>query len=116
MVDTKLIFPEQVTPSAPLQNLDKSRLESISEEKKKQIAKDFESLLINKLLDEMKNSIGDWGFESDGASRQIQGIFWLYLAQDISDNGGLGLWKEIYKTMNGFNNENATGKFLDGQL
>ena len=116
MVDTKMIFSEQVTPSSPLQNLDKSRLESVSEEKKKQIAKDFESLLINKLLDEMKNSIGDWGFERDGASRQIQGIFWMYLAQDISDNGGIGLWKEIYKTMNDFSTEDATGKFLDGQL
>lgn len=116
MVDSKLIFSEQVTPSVPLQNLDKSRIESVSEEKKKQIAKDFESLLINKLLDEMKNSIGDWGFERDGASKQIQGIFWMYLSQDISDNGGIGLWKEIYKTMNDFNTEDATGKSLDGQL
>jgi len=116
MIDTKLIFPEHVTSSSPLQNVDKTRLESANEEKKKQIAKDFESLLINKLLDEMKNSIGDWGFERDGASKQIQGIFWMYLAQDISDNGGIGLWKDIYKTMNDFNNEDATGKSLDGQL
>ena len=116
MVNAKLIFPEQVTPSSPLQNLDKSRLESASEEKKKKIAKDFESLLINKLLDEMKNSIGDWGFEKDGASSQIQGIFWMYLAQDVSDNGGIGLWKEIYKTMKDFNGEDSTGNFLDGQL
>jgi len=115
MIDSKLIFSEQVTPSAPLQNLDKSRLESI-EEKKKQIAKDFESLLINKLLDEMKNSIGDWGLEKDGASKQIQGIFWMYLSQDISDNGGMGLWKEIYQTMNDFNDEDVTGKSLDGKL
>ena len=116
MVDTKLIFSEQVTPSAPLQNIEKSRLESKTEEKKKQIAKDFESLLINKLLDEMKNSIGEWGFEKDGASSQIQGIFWMYLSQDISENGGIGLWKEIYKTMGDINSEDTTGKSLDGQL
>jgi Rod binding domain-containing protein len=116
MVDTKLIFPEHVTSLSPLQNLDKSKIESTDEEKKKQIAKDFESLLINKLLDEMKNSIGEWGFERDGASSQIQGIFWMYLSQDISDNGGIGLWKEIYKTMGDFNSEDSTGKSLDGQL
>jgi hypothetical protein len=27
----------------------------------------------------------------------MQGIFWLQLAQDIADKGGLGLWKNIYE-------------------
>jgi Rod binding domain-containing protein len=88
-----------------LEYLDKSRLNSISEEKKKQAAKDFESVLLNKLLDEMKDSIVDWGSEKDGASEQIQGIFWLYLARDIANNGGLGLWKDIYQFL--INGEHA---------
>jgi len=72
---------------------------------REQIAKDFESVLLNKLLSEMKNTIGDWGFDDDGASKgtplcgnpEVQGIFWLYLAQDIANQGGLGLWKDIYE-------------------
>jgi len=77
------------------------------EEKKKQIAKDFESILINKLLDQVKNTIGQWDFGSseiefldqDGLSQQMQGIFWLYLAQDIANKGGFGLWKDLYEFM-----------------
>jgi Rod binding domain-containing protein len=95
MDSSKLILTEAVSPPTPLEHLD--RIDGASEEKKKQIAKDFESVLINKLLDEMKNSIGEWGFDKDGVSKQVQGIFWLYLARDIADNGGFGLWKDIYR-------------------
>lgn len=63
---------------------------------REEVAKDFESLFVNKLLDEMKNTIGEWGLETDEISKQVQGIFWLYLAQDIANKGGLGLWKDIY--------------------
>jgi len=81
-------------------------------QKKEQAAKDFESVLLGKLLDEMKNSIGDWGFEEDGTSKQIEGIFWLYLARHLADNGGLGLWKDIYQTLNNPNQTNKTTKSL----
>jgi len=97
MDSTKLILTEPVSPPTMLEHLDKSGLKSIPEEKKKQVAKDFESVLLNKLLDEMKNSIVDWGLEKDAASKQTQGIFWLYLGRDIANNGGLGLWKDIYQ-------------------
>jgi Rod binding domain-containing protein len=116
MDNTALIFNEGISPLAPGKQLEKLDQAGMSEEKKKQIAKDFESLLINKLLDEMKNTVGDWGFEKDGASMQVQGIFWLYLARDIANNGGIGLWKDIYKSMT--NNEpvnsavKSTDKFL----
>jgi Rod binding domain-containing protein len=71
-------------------------VDKFSEEKKRQVAKNFESVLINKLFDQVQNTIGDWDFD-DGASKQIHGLFWLYLAQDIADKGGFGLWKDIYK-------------------
>jgi len=70
-----------------------SRIEN--RESREQIAKDFESVLLAKLVDEMKDTIGDWGFEKDGVCQQVQGIFWLYLARDIANQGGLGLWKDI---------------------
>jgi Rod binding domain-containing protein len=116
MDSTKLTITDHVFPTAPLKKIDKLNLDGISEEKKKQIAKDFESLLINKLLDEMKNTIGDWGFDKDGASKQIQGIFWLYLARDVANNGGLGLWKDIYQTMIETGRVNPAGKSMDRHL
>ena len=116
MDSVKLILTEPVSPPAMLEQLDKSMLNSISEEKKKQAAKDFESVLLNKLLDEMKKSIVDWGSEKDGASKQIQGIFWLYLARDIADNGGLGLWKDIYQSLTNAEHANAAQKSDFGEL
>ena len=110
MDSVKLLLTEPVSPPALLEQLDKSMLSSISEEKKKQAAKDFESVLLNKLLDEMKNSIVDWGSEKDGTSKQIQGIFWLYLARDIANNGGLGLWKDIYQSLTNAEHANAAQK------
>jgi len=110
MDSVKLILTEPVSPPTLLEQLDKSMLNSISEEKKKQAAKDFESVLLTKLLDEMKKSIVDWGSEKDGASEQIHGIFWLYLARDIANNGGLGLWKDIYQYLTNAEHANTAQK------
>jgi Rod binding domain-containing protein len=70
-----------------------------SDEQKKQIAKDFESVLLTKLFDQVQESIGRWDLEEDGAGPQVQGLFWFYLAQDVADKGGFGLWKEIYQQL-----------------
>lgn len=110
------IFNDNASSLVPLNQLDKANQEGMSEQEKEKIAKDFESLLINKLLDEMKSTIGEWGFEKDGASTQIQGIFWMYLARDVADNGGLGLWKEIYKTMSDNNPADSAGNSVDKNL
>jgi Rod binding domain-containing protein len=92
-----LILSEPVSVPALFENLNKTG--GISEQKKVQAAKDFESILLGKLLDEMKKSIGDWGFEESAASEQINGIFWLCLSRHLADNGGLGLWKDIYRSV-----------------
>ena len=108
MDGSELILTEAVLPPTLLEHLSGrpgleriAELESdevggFSDEQKEQIAKDFESVLIGKLLDEMKDTIGEWGFEKDGASRQVQGMFWLYLSQELANSGGFGLWKDIY--------------------
>ena len=90
-----------------------SELKDLSDDRKVQVAKNFESLFIGKLLEEMKKTIGDWGFEKDGASKQIQGIFWLYLARDVADKGGLGLWKQIHQSMTEPEQANVPGESLD---
>ena len=64
----------------------------------------------------MKNTVGNWDSEEDGASEQIQGIFWLHLARDVADNGGVGLWEDIYKFIKDSDQTNITGKPLDGNI
>ena len=116
MDSVKLILTEPVSPPSLLEQLDKSRLNSLSEKKKEQVAKDFESVLLTKLLDEMKKSIVDWGSEKDGASKQVEGIFWLYLGRDIANNGGLGLWKDIYKYLSNAEQTNIVQQSVDDQV
>lgn len=101
-----------ILPQTPLDA--GTKIEDASQAKKIQFAKDFESVFIEKLLDEMKNTIGDWGFEQDGASQQIQGLFWMNLARDVSNNGGMGMWKEIYQSINKAEPEST--KLLDNAI
>jgi Rod binding domain-containing protein len=97
MDSANLILTGPISLPTPLRNLNK--VDGNPEQKKEQVAKDFESILLSKLLDEMKSSIGDWGFEKSPASEQIQGIFWLYLGRHLANNGGLGMWKDIHETL-----------------
>jgi len=128
MDETKLILTQPVLPPVPLghfsetlackevTNRHQDKIDSVPEEKRKQAAKDFESILLGQLLDEMKNTIGHPGFDEDGAGEQIQGIFWLYLARDMANNGGIGLWKDIYRFVTAADQTNATTNSVDGQI
>jgi len=113
MDSAKLILSEAFSTPIPSEKINKA---DDSEAKKIQFAKDFESVFISKLLDEMKNSIGDWGSEKDAASEQIDGMFWLFLARDLGNNGGLGMWKDIYKSLGESGKENKATKLLDENL
>ncbi|MHC4572542.1 MAG: hypothetical protein ACYS76_00170 [Planctomycetota bacterium] len=110
MGDTKLIFTGAPSPPALLEHLGQAALrehakletgkfDGSSEAQKRRAAKDFESVLLSRLFDEMRNTVGDWGFEKDGVSEQVQGIFWLYLARHVADEGGFGLWKDVYQAL-----------------
>ena len=61
------------------------------------VAKDFESVLLHKLMDQMQRTIPESGLLSSGITKQAQGLFWHYLAQEIGSSGGLGLWQDIYR-------------------
>jgi Rod binding domain-containing protein len=68
------------------------------EEKKKKVAQDFESIFIHQLLETMKATIPEEESE-DVAAGQVKSMYWSFMADAISDQGGLGLWKDIYKSM-----------------
>ena len=114
METSNVKFPENINQLLPLEKAEKAKPESASEKEK--VAKDFESLVLNQLFDQMKSTVGNWGFEKDSTTNQVEGIFWYYLAQDVADNGGLGLWKDIYKTLPDTEQENSTGQLLNGNL
>lgn len=122
MDSAKLILTGEVSPPLPLARLNENPLsgkitewepantEGGSKGAKAQAAKAFEAVFINKLLDAMSNTIGEWGLERDGVSRQIHGMFSLYLAQHIADNGGFGLWREIYHSLTDSGGSKATAE------
>ena len=62
-------------------------------------AKDFESILLHKVFEEMQHTVPKSGLLDDSATEQVQGIFWMNLAQDVAAKGGVGLWKQVYRQM-----------------
>jgi len=79
-------------------------------------AKDFESVLLSKVFDEMKNTIGKWTEEEDVAADQVKGLFWLFLARDVGDKGGLGLWKDLSRFFTDMQKPNSPQQSLDENL
>ena len=92
---------ESVRPAVP--RFDASV--DVDEEKKKKVAQDFESIFIHQLMETMKATIPDEESE-DAAAGQVKSMYWSFMAQAVSDQGGLGLWKDIYKSMS--NNSDAS--------
>lgn len=64
-----------------------------------QVAKDFESLLLSKVVEEMARTVEDSGLDEDGAAQQVHDLFYSSLSQDLAAKGGLGLWKQIARQL-----------------
>ena len=64
-------------------------------------AKDFESVLLHQLMEEMSRTIPESGLVNSGVSKQIQSLFWSFLSEEVADNGGLGLWRDIQRYCTG---------------
>jgi Rod binding domain-containing protein len=99
-----------LTEATPMPALleDGKRIASASADKQIKAVKDFESVFITKLLDAMESTIGDWGLEKDATSKQVRGIFSMFLGRHLGQSGGFGLWKDIYKSLNNTDNTNKT--------
>ncbi len=87
------------------------------DEQEKQIGKDFESVLLTKVFEQVQASIDDSGFDDeDGGAQQVRGLFWLYLARDVADKGGFGLWKDIYQHIKQMEGAGASTGLIDEEL
>jgi len=80
----------------------------VADERRKKVARDFESVFIHEILKRMEDTIPASDME-DQSSKQIKSMYWSYMAQAIADRGGFGLWKNIYEAMG------ATGSEAAGQ-
>lgn len=63
----------------------------------KKVAQDFEALLIEKLMQEMQNTIPDFGMFSSAGMKQIKSMFWSFLSEQVAQNGGMGLGDDLYR-------------------
>ncbi|MHC4551151.1 MAG: hypothetical protein ACYSUT_00070 [Planctomycetota bacterium] len=108
LTDSYSVLTSAIEKNAPAKTTEQKQ--------KEKFAKDFESVIIGKLLDEMKNTIGQWGFEQDGAAEQVQGLFWMNLSQDLGQKGGMGLWKDIYNSLENPADQQAANETIDESL
>jgi Rod binding domain-containing protein len=74
--------------------------ENQSQETLKKVARDFETVFLHQMLNVMKDSVPDEESE-DSTGEQIQGMYWSFMAQAIGEEGGVGLWKDIYSAIAG---------------
>lgn len=59
----------------------------------------FESILLVRLFEEMKRTIPEGGLLDDPMCKQMNDLFWYYLADDLAAKGGLGISDELYREM-----------------
>ena len=76
----------------------------MEDEKRKKVARDFESVFIHQILDKMKDTIPESDLE-DSSSKQIKSMYWSFMSDALADQGGFGLWEKIYATMPGAKNQ-----------
>lgn len=75
-------------------------------------AKEFEGILLQQVFKQMKEATESLEVhdEEDGEDahfgEQIQSMFWMFLGEQISREGGVGLWKEM---VNQWTRENSSG-------
>ena len=89
------------------------RVAEMDDLKKRELAKDFEALLVTQLFKEVKASVDASSFDEDPGSDQIHGMFWSFLAEDVADKGGFGLWQEFYEQLKDMEGGSRAGELMD---
>lgn len=65
-------------------------------------ARKFETLLLHKLVDTMRQTIPDEGLLSSPTGKQLEGLFWHHLADMIGEQGGMGLHSQLQRQIDTF--------------
>lgn len=97
-ISTRLILPGG-DPAAGAAALRRAARAGAGADEAARAAKDFEAILIHRLMEEMRRTIPQSGLLDSGTTDQMEGLFWFHLAQEVADKGGLGLWRELARDM-----------------
>lgn len=62
-------------------------------------ARDFEAVLLHRMMEAMRRTVPDGGLLSSPATRQMEGLFWFYMSQELARKGGIGLWKDLARNL-----------------
>ncbi|MCE5186741.1 MAG: rod-binding protein [Planctomycetaceae bacterium] len=64
-------------------------------------ARQFEGVFIQQILKQMQETIEESSFDpEDSSNGQVHGMYCTFLADAISQRGGVGLWEQIYDQLN----------------
>ena len=107
---------QPATSAANLAEITPEAMADVSDRKKQTLAKDFESILLTQLFNEVKESLSASSFDDDAGSDQFRGIFWSFLAEDVADKGGFGLWQDFYHHFKDMDDASGAGELMDKQL
>lgn len=100
---------DKANPFAKLANSQKNYQNKVnSANNLKKIAKDFEGLFLNSIMKEMNKPIIESGMFNTSGMQQSKGIFTHFFSKELADQGGLGLWKNIYKDLSQQLNQKPT--------
>lgn len=105
MNDMNINFDSLLINNPTTAGIKQKASDAVLEQEKVKAAKDFESLLLHQLLSTMSETIEDSGLFDDAAGKQVNSMFYSFLADDMSSKGGMGLWKEIYNMMDSSTDE-----------
>lgn len=74
---------------------DKRKLEQL-----KATAKHFEGIFIHQILKQMQETIENASFDpEDNAGKQVHSMYSTFMADAISQQGGFGMWEQIYEQL-----------------
>ena len=86
----------------------------MEDEKRKEVARNFEGVFLHQILDKMKDTIPESDLE-DSSSKQIKSMYWSFMSDALANQGGFGLWEKIYEHMPGAKTQ-STGNVSENGL
>ena len=79
----------QVKEASTLSKTDLEQLENV--------AKKFEGIFVQQVMKQMQETIENASFDpEDNAGKQVHGMYCTFMADAVSEQGGFGMWKQIY--------------------
>ena len=94
-----------INPLLTANPLDQAAQAAKSNKQIEHAAKDFETFLVQQLLEQMRRTIDESSLTEESTSKQMRGLFWHYLGQYVGQSGSLGLGKQLTENLNLYQNE-----------